>query len=143
MTTRSEHDTSHFEAIPESRCKELLAAHTAGRVGWSAPDGPVILPVTYSYYNTQIVFRTSPHGALSSLERRTRVAFEIDEVDEQGMSGWNVLVRGTAQGVTNRYNLTSLWKDGPVPWAAGVRTLFIAITPERITGRAVRAAFVD
>src|SRR6476469_5189876 len=93
MTTPSDGHTSHFEAIPESRCKELLAAHTAGRVGWNAPDGPEILPVTYAYRNDEIVFRTSPHGVLSSLERRMRVAFEIDEIDEDGQTGWNVLVR--------------------------------------------------
>ena len=40
MTSPSERHTSHFEMIPESRCKELLAVHTAGRIGWDAPDGP-------------------------------------------------------------------------------------------------------
>ena len=143
MTSPSERSTSHFEVISESRCKELLAVHTAGRIGWNAPDGPEILPVTYAYHNNEIVFRTSPHGVLSSLERRMRVAFEIDEIHEDIQTGWNVLVRGTARGVTNRYNLTTLWKNGPVPWASGVRNIFIAITPERISGRVVRAAFVD
>jgi len=38
MTSPSERHTSHFEVIPESRCKELLAVHTAGRIGWNAPD---------------------------------------------------------------------------------------------------------
>ena len=69
--------------------------------------GP-ILPVTYAYHNNEIVFRTSPHGVLSSLERRMKVAFEIDEISEDVQTGWNVLVRGTARGVTNRYNLTTL-----------------------------------
>ena len=143
MPPSTEHDPGHFEALPEVRCKELLARHTAGRVGWNAPDGPHILPVTYAYHNTQIVFRTSPHGVLSTLERRTRVAFEIDDIDEEASSGWNVLVRGSAEGVTQSYTLASLWKEGPVPWASGVRTLFIAITPRTITGRAVRGPFVD
>jgi hypothetical protein len=88
-------------------------------------------------------FRTSPHGELSCLARHTRVAFEIDEIDEKRTIGWNVLVLGSAEQVIGRYPLTTLWKEGPVPWASGVRTLFIAITPERITGRLVRAAFVD
>jgi len=142
MTTPLEH-AGHFEVIPEPRCRELLGLHTAGRVGWNAPGGPHILPVTYSYLNSEIVFRTSPHGVLSSLQRRARVAFEIDEIDEQGTFGWNVLVLGTAEQVTGRYSLTSLWKDGPVPWASGVRNLFIAIKPDQISGRAVRGPFVD
>jgi hypothetical protein len=53
------------------------------------------------------------------------------------------LVLGSAERVTREYTLTSLWKDGPVPWAEGTRNLFIIITPETITGRAVRAPFVD
>ena len=143
MPPSTEHDPGHFEALPEVRCKELLARHTAGRVGWNAPDGPHILPVTYAYHNTQIVFRTSAHGVLAALERRTPVAFEIDEIDEDTTSGWNVVVRGSAQAVTRSYELASLWREGPVPWAQGVRTLFIAITPRTITGRAVGGPFVD
>ena len=119
MPPSTEQKPGHFEALPEVRCKELLARHTAGRVGWNAPDGPHILPVTYAYHNTQIVFRTSAHGVLSSLERRTRVAFEIDDIDEEASSGWNVLVRGSAEGVTQSYTLASLWKEGPLPWASG------------------------
>jgi hypothetical protein len=45
--------------------------------------------------------------------------------------------------VTREYTLTSLWKDGPVPWAEGTRNLFIMITPETITGRAVRPPIAD
>jgi nitroimidazol reductase NimA-like FMN-containing flavoprotein (pyridoxamine 5'-phosphate oxidase superfamily) len=112
-------------------------------VGLNAPAGPQILPVTYAYYAKTIVFRTSPYGVLSSLGRHTRVAFEIDDIDEERESGWSVLVLGSAERVTREYTLTSLWKDGPVPWAEGTRNLFIMITPETITGRAVRAPFVD
>jgi hypothetical protein len=80
---------------------------------------------------------------LSSLGRHTRVAFEIDNIDEERESGWSVLVLGSAERVTREYTLTSLWKDGPVPWAEGTRNLFIVITPETITGRAVRPPSVD
>ena len=39
---------SSFQVLPEARCRELLAAHTAGRVAWNAPDGPHVLPVSYA-----------------------------------------------------------------------------------------------
>ena len=45
--------------------------------------------------------------------------------------------------MTQQYTLSTLWKEGPVPWASGTRNLFIAITPESITGRAVRAPSPD
>ena len=128
-----------FAELSEAECQELLAQHTAGRVGFMAPDGPQILPVTYQYRNGDVIFRTSPAGALSGLVRRTSVAFEIDDIDEQNKSGWSVLVLGFAEAMAHNYLLTSAWETGPVPWADGVRNLFIEIKPRKISGRSVGA----
>ena len=130
---------SNFAELSEAECKELLAQHTAGRVGFMAPDGPQILPVTYQYRNGSLVFRTSPVGVLSGLVRRTSVAFEIDRIDEHNKSGWSVLVLGFAEAMAHNYLLASAWETGPVPWADGTRNLFIEIKPRKISGRAVRA----
>jgi uncharacterized protein len=135
--------TSHFVELSRSECEKLLGEHRIGRVGLNAPTGPQILPVTYTYYAQTVVFRTSPYGLLSALERHARVAFEVDDIDEDGQMGWSVLVTGSAEKVTRQYTLTTLWKEGPVPWASGTRNLFIAITPDSITGRKVRAPFAD
>ena len=129
-----------FAELSEAECQELLAQHTAGRVGFMAPDGPQILPVTYQYRNGDVIFRTSPAGALSGLVRRTSVAFEIDDIDEQNKSGWSVLVLGFAEAIAHNYLLTSAWETGPVPWADGVRNLFIEIKPRKISGRSVGVA---
>ena len=128
-----------FAELSEAECQELLAQHTAGRVGFMAPEGPQILPVTYQYRNGSVIFRTSPVGALSGLVRRTSVAFEIDDIDEQNKSGWSVLVLGFAEAMAHNYLLTSAWETGPVPWADGVRNLFIEIKPRKISGRSVGA----
>jgi len=131
--------TSGFAEIPQPRCLELLTQKKSGRVAWNAADGPKILPVTYRYWNGMVVFRTARDGPLAALAHRTRVAFEIDEIDDERETGWSVLVRGAASGVTQNYTLSTLWRNGPVPWAGGVRNVFIAITPESITGRAVKS----
>ena len=133
-----EHSPGNFAELSEDECKQLLAEHTAGRVGFMAPDGPQILPVTYQYRNGSVIFRTSPVGALAGLVRRTSVAFEIDGIDEQSKSGWSVLVLGFAEAMAHNYLLTSAWETGPVPWADGIRNLFIEIKPRKISGRAVR-----
>jgi hypothetical protein len=79
---------------------------------------------------------------LSGLVSSSDVAFEIDAVDHATSSGWNVTVRGTAEGIFEPAHLVELWKvDGLVPWATGIRNLFIAITPRSIAGRTVRAPF--
>jgi uncharacterized protein len=130
--------TGNFAELSEAECKELLVQHSAGRIGFMAPDGPEILPVTYQYRNGSVIFRTSPLGTLAGLVRRTSVAFEIDGIDEQTKSGWSVLVLGFAEAMAHNYLLTSAWETGPVPWADGVRNLFIEIKPRKISGRAVR-----
>jgi nitroimidazol reductase NimA-like FMN-containing flavoprotein (pyridoxamine 5'-phosphate oxidase superfamily) len=140
MTSSADRNTSssNFAELSEADCKELLEQHTAGRIGFMAPEGPQILPVTYQYRNGSVIFRTSPVGPLAELVRRTSVAFEIDGIDEQDKSGWSVLVLGFAEAMAHNYLLTSAWETGPVPWADGVRNLFIEIKPRKISGRAVR-----
>jgi uncharacterized protein len=105
--------TSRFAEIPKPRCLELLSQKKSGRVAWNAADGPKILPVTYQYWNGMVVFRTAPDGPLAALAHRTRVAFEIDEIDDERATGWSVLVRGAASGVTQSYTLSTLWRKRP------------------------------
>jgi uncharacterized protein len=145
MTSSADRSTSgsNFAELSEADCKELLEQHTAGRIGFMAPEGPQILPVTYQYRNGSVIFRTSPVGPLAELIRRTSVAFEIDGIDEQDKSGWSVLVLGFAEAMEHNYLLTSAWETGPVPWADGVRNLFIEITPRKISGRSLRSASPD
>jgi len=135
--------SSHFRPLSREECEQRLAEHRAGRVAWQAADGPMVLPVSYRVHVGKVSFRTSPYGVLSRLAAPTNVAFEIDDIDLDAGTGWSVLVRGRAQAVTSSYVLTTLWKDGPVPWATGTRNLFISIEPHSISGRLVKAPFAD
>jgi uncharacterized protein len=129
--------TEAFRPISPTRCQELLKSQSIGRVAWQAADGLQILPVTYACHDGTIIFRTSPYGVLSELIRPTDVALEIDELDRRG---WSVVVQGRAQGVAEPAQLVRMWTvGGVVPWASGVRNLFIQIVPHQITGREVAA----
>ena len=50
---------------------------------------------------------------------------------------------GYAEAVTGDHQLSQLWRTGPTPWAAGTRSLFIAITLTTLSGRSVRGPFAD
>lgn len=129
-----------FRAMSPARCQELLESQTVGRIAWQAADGPQILPVTYAWHEGTVIFRTSPYGVLSELVRPTEVALEIDEIDQKNRRGWSVVVQGRAQGVAEPDQLVRMWTVGAVvPWASGVRNLFIQVTPHRVTGRVVAA----
>lgn len=132
--------TGEFRAISPARCRELLETQGVGRVAWQTADGPQILPVTYAWHEGTIIFRTSPHGVLSELIRPTEVAMEIDEIDQKTRRGWSVVVQGRAHGVAEADELARLWTAGDVvPWASGIRNVFIQITPHKVTGRVVAA----
>lgn len=131
---------SEFRAITPAHCQELLESQSVGRIAWQAADGPQILPVTYAWHDGTIIFRTSPYGVLSELIRPTEVALEIDELDQNNRRGWSVVVQGRAQAVAEPDELVRMWTvGGVVPWAAGVRNVFIQITPHKVTGRVVAA----
>lgn len=126
----------NFRALSKRECRDKLQERSVGRVAWQAADGPLVLPVTYVWHDEVAVFRTSPYGVLSELIRPTDVALQIDALDEQHRNGWSVLVQGRAEAVAEPSDMVRLWTvDGLVPWAPGVRNLFIRVTPRRITGR--------
>jgi nitroimidazol reductase NimA-like FMN-containing flavoprotein (pyridoxamine 5'-phosphate oxidase superfamily) len=132
--------TGEFRAISPARCEELLQTQSVGRVAWQAADGPQILPVTYAWHEGTIIFRTSPYGVLSELIRPTEVALEIDEIDQNNHRGWSVVVKGRAKGVAEPDQLARMWTaGGVVPWASGIRNVFIQVTPHKVTGRVVAA----
>jgi nitroimidazol reductase NimA-like FMN-containing flavoprotein (pyridoxamine 5'-phosphate oxidase superfamily) len=113
-------------------------------VAWNAPDGPQVLPVTYGVYAGDMVFRTSRHGVLAQLDNPTIVAFGIDDLDQAHRAGWSVVARGRARGIVAPHELVKLWtQPGIVPWAAGIRNLWIGISIRMISGRQVNAPFVD
>lgn len=129
----------HFEALGREQCLDLLESNHLGRVAWQAADLPQILPVTYATHQGSVYFRTTPDGILSELAQPTRVALEVDELDQQTRSGWSIVLHGRTSAVREPDALADLWAaDSLVPWAGGNRTLFICIRPDRVSGRVVR-----
>jgi nitroimidazol reductase NimA-like FMN-containing flavoprotein (pyridoxamine 5'-phosphate oxidase superfamily) len=128
-----------FEALGREQCLDLLESNHLGRVAWQAADLPQILPVTYAMHQGSVYFRTTPDGILSELAQPTRVALEVDELDQQTRSGWSIVLQGRTSAVSEPDALANLWAaDSLVPWAGGNRTLFICIRPDRVSGRVVR-----
>ena len=127
-----------FQHLPTEECRELLAAKSVGRVGFNGPDGPQILPVNHVLYRDSIFFRTAVDSALSRAMPDSRVAFEVDDIDEFMQRGWSVLAVGDADLVDDPDLLVELWGDrGPKPWAVGTRTQVVRIRTSRLTGRRV------
>ncbi|MBT1001613.1 pyridoxamine 5'-phosphate oxidase family protein [Paenarthrobacter sp. DKR-5] len=129
------------EELTPDKCWELLTSHQTGRIGY-VDDGTVqIFPVNYMVHQDAIYFRTAEDGALGRIMPQARVSFQIDAADPVKLAGWSVLASGTLEHVQDPALVTFL--AGRVmeePWAAGLRTAFIAVHPETLTGRRVYMA---
>jgi nitroimidazol reductase NimA-like FMN-containing flavoprotein (pyridoxamine 5'-phosphate oxidase superfamily) len=127
-----------FEELTRDECLRLFETKTVGRVAFTAPSGPQIFPVNYAISNETVVFRTAAYSSLAANLNNARAAFEVDDVDDFHRAGWSVLAVGLATLVDDPDELVDLWRDdAPEPWAAGLRTLLVRITPDEITGRRV------
>ncbi|MFF7726852.1 helix-turn-helix domain-containing protein [Streptomyces sp. NPDC008001] len=126
--------------LPEDECWSRLGSHGIGRLALSAESGPLVLPVNFLVDARTIVYRTGTDGPAAAAAG-TRLAFEADHIDERHSQGWSVLVRGTADRVTDPAAVRGLSeRPGAQPWAGGRRDLWIRIVPGLVSGRTVRAA---
>src|SRR5262249_27002799 len=77
----------------------LVHSRRVGRLGFVADGQPLIFPVNYAVDGETIVFRTDPGTKLDSAPL-TKVAFEVDDIDETNGEGWDVLIQGRADDIT-------------------------------------------
>ncbi|WP_336215243.1 pyridoxamine 5'-phosphate oxidase family protein [Nonomuraea sp. LPB2021202275-12-8] len=130
------------ELGPEE-CLRLIAAGGIGRVAFSGPSGPTVLPVNYRMHDGAVVFRTRAGGPMDQNLRtrlegvEVKIGFEVDWIDEAKREGWSVLIQGPAHHVTS--DETPAVSGARVDsWAGGERELYIRIIPHQITGRRIR-----
>ena len=129
---------TEVEIIPEWECLRLLQHRQVGRLAFVAGNQPLVLPVNYTVDDGTIILRTGIGAKLANTSL-TKVAFEVDEIDETSREGWSVLVQGVAQDITAGIDPSSerLRALAPQPWAGGEREHYIRIIPREISGRRV------
>jgi len=132
MTVRESWFPSHVRDVSLDECQDLLESRQVGRIAFTDPEGPVVLPVNYVMVGGCVVVATSPYGSLARNATSASVAFEVDDIDEFTESGWSVLVRGQTS-VVERQELAGV--ELPRPWAEGTRTLILKISVAEISGR--------
>ncbi len=133
-----------LEELEEAECLRLIAPGGIGRLVFAGRFDLTVLPVNYKLHDGAILFRTTQHGSTDE-DLRTgiahaeyRVAFEVDEFDQQAREGWSVLIQGPAHHLDSEAERAEAAAAGVVPWPDGVREHYIRITPARITGRRIR-----
>ena len=121
--------------LSRAECMRLLATKRVGRLAYVArATTPDIVPVNFAVSDDgSILVRSGRGPKLQAAERGDTVAFEVDDIDEQGHTGWSVVVVGRARRVP-RDEAPAPDADA-LPWVNGPRHHVVAITPTRIEGR--------
>lgn len=135
MTTQT---TSELSELTTEQCWQLLSDHGVGRIGYVDRNGPVVLPLNYQVHDGKVYVRTASYDQMAVHLAGQRAAFEIDDADPHTHTGWSVLVRGQAEHVLN--SATAVEPGGPesLPWPDGLRGMVFCLTPDLVTGRALR-----
>jgi nitroimidazol reductase NimA-like FMN-containing flavoprotein (pyridoxamine 5'-phosphate oxidase superfamily) len=123
--------------LSNDQCLRLLRAEVVGRAAVSTPNGPHIISVNYCVVDDSIVIRTTPDSVLGTHGREARLSFQIDAFDHARERGWSVQARGRSEVVTDRHEFTPILEvaDARVPWASGVRTLYLRLRWDELSGR--------
>ena len=134
------YNRSDLVEIGADECVRLVQSRRVGRLGFVADGQPLIFPVNYAVDGETIVFRTDPGTKLDSAPL-TKVAFEVDDIDETNGEGWDVLIQGRADDITETIDERSEFLRGsPVePFAPGLKWHWIRVVPTVISGRRIVA----
>jgi nitroimidazol reductase NimA-like FMN-containing flavoprotein (pyridoxamine 5'-phosphate oxidase superfamily) len=130
-----------IERLDESECLRLIGAERLGRLGYTSPVGPTVLPVLYKLHEKSVVFYTL-QGSFTDEDLRTgianaeyQVAFEVDQFDPETLQGWAVVVVGSAHHVDSEAERASIIGAGADPWPEAGGEHLIRVQPIRIAGR--------
>jgi nitroimidazol reductase NimA-like FMN-containing flavoprotein (pyridoxamine 5'-phosphate oxidase superfamily) len=124
-----------FREMSRAECLDKLRHARVGRICVTWQALPAIIPVNF-VYDHGIVFRTRTGGMLERTCRGNVVAFEIDELREDGTGGWSVLVVGVADSLVGSERVRAL--NLGLASALGDDTdHFVRITLGTLTGRVI------
>jgi len=130
-------DRNGLEVLGREECLRLLTHATLGRVAVTQGALPAVLPINYRLVGDRIVFRTAGGTKLDAATRNAIVAFEVDDMEPLGHTGWSVMVTGMAREVTDPRQLEDLDAANIPRWAPSPGDRLVEISTDMISGRRI------
>ena len=104
-------DGSALQCLSRDECLRLMASVPVGRIVYTRRALPAVELVNFALDEGDIVIRTDSGGKLAAATRGAVVAFEADQLDPAGQSGWSVTAVGPSSAVTDPGELARLFGD--------------------------------
>jgi uncharacterized protein len=98
-------------------------------------DKPEIFPVNYVPNYGTVIFRTGQGTKVDAVLSSTMIALEADGLNTYGTIAWSVVIKGTAEVVSNNEEIQEAAEAGLAPWESGVKDHLIRVTPTELSGR--------
>jgi nitroimidazol reductase NimA-like FMN-containing flavoprotein (pyridoxamine 5'-phosphate oxidase superfamily) len=128
-------DGPALKQLSREECLMLMASVPVGRIIYTRRALPAVELVNFALDHGDIVIRTDRSGKLAAATRGAVVAFEADQLDLAGQSGWSVTAIGPSREMTDPAEIARLREIGLRSWAPGTRNHFIRVTPVMLDGR--------
>lgn len=125
---------THLVALSVQECWACLRAVPIGRLVYTEHALPAIRPVNFSLHGNEIIIWSLRGGKARALPGQV-VAFEVDQVDEPGHTGWSVVALGSVEVLSDENELLSVTEPDRRPWVAGRFDHVIRIRVHEVTGR--------
>ncbi|MCF6744718.1 pyridoxamine 5'-phosphate oxidase family protein [Blastococcus sp. KM273128] len=129
-----------MEVLDEHECRLLLGTVVIGRLALTEGALPTIQPVHFRVHGDRIVIPTHVGSKAVAASRGAVVAFEVDEFDARGRTGWNVTAIGPSRVVDDPAEVRALDALGIRPWVTGERPCYVIVALTLLRGRRVTAA---
>ena len=135
MTTVTIQRTPGCHFLSRNESLNLLALEQVGRIGISIGALPAVLPVNFALDHGYIVIRTVRGSKLDAAVASSVVAFEVDHFDEDGRSGWSVMVQGRSAEVEDQADLARVRELPLRSWALGdAADRYVQIEMAKVSG---------
>ncbi|AUH69549.1 hypothetical protein GSI01S_14_01300 [Gordonia sihwensis NBRC 108236] len=122
-----------MENLSNEQSWELLEGSVLGRLAVCVDGQPDVFPVNIYVSNGKILFRTSEGTKLAELAVNDRAVIEVDAFTSR--IGWSVVAKGRARILRDSAEIEAADQTPLNPWIPTVRTTYVEIAVEEITGR--------
>lgn len=120
--------------LNEASAWDYLGTTEVGRLATVLDNKAHIFPINFCIDGESVIFRTAEGSKLDEILKNNAVAFEADGWDEE--AGWSVILTGNAQLITDEDELRRAQMAPLRPWVPTVKTNWVRIEPDEISGRA-------
>lgn len=135
MSDGPNYDHHGLEILDQSECLRLLQTVDFGRVAVTYNALPLILPVSFALLAGEVVFATGPGTKLAAATERAVIAFEADQADLAGGTGWSVCITGMAEEITDPDERQRAAALGLTPMIPIDRPRYVRVRTELSSGR--------